>query len=77
MLVVVVVVVVVVAMVIVAWYAACTSIRGFYPMHIYIRSQDFVIFHIEYIGFECPDQIRMLSSGFYIGKLVIVDVVHH
>ena len=31
-----------------------------------LRSQDFAIFHTEYIGFEIPDQIRMLSSGFYI-----------
>ena len=31
-----------------------------------LRSQDFAIFHREYIGFQNPDQIRMLSSGFYI-----------
>ena len=31
-----------------------------------LRSQDFTILHREYIEFESPDQIRTLSSGFYI-----------
>ena len=31
-----------------------------------LHSQGFPIFHREYIGFESPDQIRTLSSGFYI-----------
>ena len=30
-----------------------------------LRSQDFAIFHIEYIRFESLDRLRMLSSGFY------------
>ena len=31
-----------------------------------LRSQDFSIAHREYIEFQNPDQIRMLSSGFHI-----------